>query len=341
MQYSFFKQSALCSLVVLLVFNALPSFADYSKHPKAEEFVDLLVNEHKLDRAEVVAALSQAQRKDKILKAISRPAEKTKPWFEYRKIFLGQSRIDKGVEFWLQHREVIARAAEAYKVDPQIIVAIIGVETLYGHYRGSYRVLDALATLGFDYSPRSKFFRSELKHFFLLAKEQKQDIATLMGSYAGAMGYGQFIPSSYRRYAVDFDGDKIADIWSNVEDAVGSVANYFAEHKWQYKQPVMTPSKIAKNYENSVLNSRVRPKHTLADLAKLGYSPKENRYDAYRKAVPLMYESKQGKEYMLGFDNFYVITRYNRSQMYARAVWELSNEILAGYNAKRVAKVKS
>ena len=340
MQYRFFKGSVLCGLVIALTAYGSSSFADYSKHPSAQAFAELLAKENKIDPAEVMSILAKAERKDKILEAMARPAEKTKPWFEYRKIFLGQSRIDKGVAFWLEHRDVIARAAETYKVDPQIIVAIIGVETLYGHYKGSYRVLDALATLGFDYAPRSKFFRSELKHFFLLAKEQKQDIHSLMGSYAGAMGYGQFIPSSYRRYAVDFDGDKIADIWGNVDDAVGSVANYFAEHKWQYKQPVMAVSQVAKDHDNSVLNSRVKPKHTLADLAKMGYSPKENSYDVYRKAVPLSYEIEQGKEFMLGFDNFYVITRYNRSQMYARAVWELSNEILAGYRAKRSGKSK-
>lgn len=324
---SSFKVSFINKLLPLGILLASSVQADYSKHPLAEKFVNKMVNEHKFEREEVLGLLSKAKKQQSILDAISRPAEKTKEWFEYRKIFIQESRINQGIEFWQQHSEAIKRASETYGVDPEVIVAIIGVETRYGRHAGSYKVLDALATLGFDYPKRGKFFLSELEHFMLLAKEQKQDPLALKGSYAGAMGYGQFIPSSFRNFAVDFDGDEIADIWNNPTDAIGSVANYFKAHKWQSKQPVFARARIKNAYDNDVLNSKKRPKHTLEELNQKGFVPVDEGYEASKKAVPLMFIGDHGKEFWIGFDNFYVITRYNRSHMYALAVWQLSQEI--------------
>lgn len=310
----------------ILLFLSSVAWADYSNHAGAKAFVDKMVNEHKFDAQEVKALLAKAERKQSILDAISRPAEKTKEWFEYRDIFVQESRIKQGVEFWQEHQTVIEAASEKFGVAPEIIVAIIGVETRYGRHAGKYRVLDALATLGFDYPKRGKFFLGQLEAFMLMTREQEQEPTSLYGSYAGAMGYGQFIPSSYRAYAVDFDGDDKVDIWKNPADAIGSVANYFKAHRWKEGQPVFSQAKAVGKFDENLLNSKKRPELTLADLKKAGFEPKGN-YPQDLKAVPLSFIGDNGKEYWIGFDNFYVITRYNRSHLYAMAVWHLSQEI--------------
>ena len=306
---------------------ATAAHADYSKHEDASQFIDKMVNEHKFDKAYIVEILSQAEKKQAILDAISRPAEKTLEWFEYRKIFLGDTRVKQGVQFWQENLATLQKAENEFGVPAEIIVAIIGVETRYGRHTGGYRVIDALSTLGFDYPPRSKFFRSELEHFFLLAREQKQDPLKLTGSYAGAMGYGQFISSSFRHYAVDFDGDEIADIWSNPIDAIGSVANYFNAHKWQTGEPILARARIDNGYDKGQLNKKTKPDLTLEQLSAKGFVPVDENFDKKAEALPLVYVGDYGKEFWLGFDNFYVITRYNRSHLYAMAVWQLSEEI--------------
>ena len=197
------------------------------------------------------------ERKQNILDAIARPAEKTKPWSEYRDVFLTDSRISEGVEFWRANAAALARAQQEYAVPPEIVVAIIGVETRYGRNAGTYRVLDALATLAFDYPPRSDFFRGELTEFLLLAREEGVDPRSLTGSYAGAMGYGQFIPSSFRNYAVDFDGDGKRNIWTNPHDAIGSVANYFGEHGWTADGHVVEPAAITRPQRRCGRRTRV------------------------------------------------------------------------------------
>lgn len=305
--------------------------ADYSEHPKATEFIERVAAKHSLDPADIKKILAQAEKQQAILEAISRPAEKVLTWGEYRKIFLGQPRVDQGVEFWRQHRETLKKVSAEYGVAEEIIVAIIGVETRYGRNKGSYRVIDALTTLGFDYPPRSDFFSSELEHFLLLANEQQQNPADLVGSYAGAMGYGQFIPSSYRAYAVDYDGDKIADIWNNPDDAIASVANYFMKHGWQAGQRVVLRARIKNDYDKASLNNRKKPDQTISELTKKGFVPVDEHVAETELAIPLMYEGEHGKEFWLGFDNFYVITRYNKSLLYAMAVFQLSQEIKTHY----------
>ncbi|MCR6651628.1 MAG: lytic murein transglycosylase B [Cellvibrionaceae bacterium] len=307
--------------------------ADYSQHPEVPAFIDRMVKEYGFDAKSLRAQLAQAEQKQAILDAIARPAEKTKPWHEYRKIFLDQARIDQGVEFWLDNAATLKDVSERYGVDESIIVAIIGVETRYGRHMGNYRVIDALATLGFDYPPRATFFRGQLEQLFLLAREQKQDPLNLKGSYAGAMGFGQFIPSSYRHFARDHDGDGVADIWTNKQDAIASVANYFKAHGWQTGQPVFVPAKVTGKVDETMVNSVARPEQSVAQLRKKGIEP-ATATDAERLATLLSYEQEQGPEYWLGFNNFYVITRYNRSQLYAMAAWQLSEAIREAKAAK-------
>lgn len=323
-----------------VTFGALAG--DYENSSTAADFVAKMVEQHKFKAEDISAVLNQAEKKQSILDAIARPAEKTKPWFEYRPIFLGQDRIDQGVQFWRENHQTLSLAEQTFGVEAQIIVAIIGVETRYGKHMGSYRVVDALATLAFDYPPRSEFFSGQLEQLFLLAREQKQDPLSLFGSYAGAMGYGQFIPSSYRHFARDFDNDGFADIWENKRDAIGSVANYFKAHGWQAGQPVLQSVKLAQEIDESLFNSRTRPDIGVKTWRTHGVVVDAAKLDQ-QKAVLLRYEQPDNWDYWLGFNNFYVITRYNRSHLYAMAVWQLSEEILRAKIAheKSVAKPKS
>lgn len=233
------------TLALSLSLVATGAFADYSKHDLAEGFVQDMVSKHGFKAQEVREILQRANKRQPILDAISRPAERTKTWKEYRPIFIQQLRITNGISFWKEHEQTLARAEKTYGVPAEIIVAIIGVETNYGRNMGSYEVLDALSTLAFDYPPRAPFFRSELENYLVLTREHSQSPFRFKGSYAGAMGFGQFMPSSYRNYAVDFSGDGFADIWENPIDAIGSVANYFVKHGWQSGKQVIVPAQLS------------------------------------------------------------------------------------------------
>ncbi len=293
------------------------------------DFAEKMSQEYGFDRTEVELLLGEAEKKQTIIDAMNRPAEKVKPWKDYRKIFISEKRIVEGAQFWRDNRKALQRAEQEYGVDAEILVAIIGVETFYGRIKGNWRVLDALSTLAFDYPKRSKFFTRQLEEFLLLCREQGLNPRDVTGSYAGAMGYGQFIPSSYRSFAVDFDGDGKADIWNNTTDAIGSVANYFARHQWKLGEPVITPARVEKGYDEALLN-KLKLEKTLDDLKKLGFIP-EDDLPGNLKAIPLRLEAKRGTEFWLGLPNFYSITRYNHSHLYAMAVYELSQLI-----AKRV-----
>lgn len=282
-----------------------------------------MAERHGFDPARISETLARAERRQEILDAISRPAE-AKPWYQYRPIFLTSSRIGGGVEFWNRHEELISRASEEYGVDPAVIVAIIGVETRYGEITGSYRVLDALSTLAFHYPPRSSFFRRELEEFFLLGRDEPFSLTEVKGSYAGAMGFGQFIPSSYRAYAVDFDGDGGRDLWQPA-DAIGSVANYFHVHGWRQGEPVAVRAEAAPN-ARPIADAPIKPEWTLAELAKRGFQPAEP-VDAGTEATLISLEQPDSQEFWLGFHNFYVISRYNRSTLYSMAVLQLSRAI--------------
>ena len=300
------------------------SQANYAERPEA---APLLVEAESrgVDGAWARDLLAAAERKQSILDAIARPAEKTKPWHEYRDIFLTQRRVDSGVKFAKAHQETLAKVAARTGVPPEMIVAIIGVETFYGRITGNYRVIDALATLAFDYPKRAPFFRRELVNFLVLASQSGKDPLSLKGSYAGAMGYGQFMPSSYLSYAVDFDGDGIRDIWDNPDDAIYSVANYFLAHGWQPGAPVVVRAD-ANTPDEALFDGQLKPRRTVGELVTAGLAPTEPLYTDL-PVTPLRLEGEQGPEYWLGLDNFYVITRYNHSAMYALAAWQLSEAI--------------
>ncbi|MEY8240475.1 MAG: lytic murein transglycosylase B [Cycloclasticus sp.] len=294
------------------------------------EFIDKMVVKHQFDREQLTQLLSGAEKKQSILKAMSSPAEKRLQWHSYRKIFLKPTRINGGVKFWQDNKAILEAASAKYGVPAEIIVAIIGVETRYGSNTGSYRVLDALTTLGFHFPKRARFFKSELEHFLLLCREEGFDPAKPKGSYAGAMGKSQFIASSYRAYAVDGDDDKKRDLWSSDADIIHSIAYYFAKHGWKNSSLITQQTSLTGTAFSTALNSSLKPKHTLQQLQSLAVEVPANVPPA--TAVKLL-ELKQvkGADYWLAFDNFYVITRYNHSHLYAMAVYQLSQEIKKGY----------
>jgi membrane-bound lytic murein transglycosylase B len=316
----------LAAAVLLLMLPACAASSD----PR-ELFVDRMVDKHGFARREVEGVLAEVVFQQSIIDAISRPAEKALPWRDYRKIFLTDARITQGVAFWAENEAVLAQASERFKVEPQVIVAIIGVETSYGRNTGRYRVLDALGTLAFGYPPRSEFFTSELEQFLLLTREQQIDRRAVLGSYAGAMGYGQFISSSYRNFAVDFSGDGRVDIIGNVHDAIGSVANYFQRHGWAAGQPVILPITAPASAFTALANSGTEPKETLGELSSRALTAGALRPD--EKVALFRFDGEQGEEYWAGLQNFHVITRYNRSPMYALAVWQLAQAVQAARQA--------
>lgn len=308
------------------------SAAEVADQSEREAFITELVEKHQFTRAEVVGLLQQAQLNNDVLEAIQRPWE-AKPWHQYHPIFLTAKRLDAGLRFWQQHEETLARAEQEYGVPAEVIVAIIGVETFYGSYLGNYPVLDALYTLGFHYPPRSTFFRSELREFFLLSREEGLNPRDLKGSYAGAMGFGQFISSSYRYYAVDFDGDGVRDLLTNPVDAIGSVANYFARHGWQYGAPVAVKLPSAANHAGLVTKG-LKPEQSVAELSAQGLQlPANVTLDTSQPAKVFAFEQADSNEYWLGLQNFYVITRYNHSPLYAMVVHQFSEQLAQGHRS--------
>jgi len=297
-------------------------------------FVDRMVATHDFDRDALAEMLGEAEIVDSVLEAISRPAERVKPWHEYRQIFLTQSRIDGGAEFWLEHEAQIQAASAEFGVAPEMIVAILGVETLYGRRTGSYRVLDSLSTLAFAYPPRSPFFTSELEAFLLLAREEGIDPRETLGSYAGAMGAGQFISSSFRAYAVDGNGDGRRDLWGDWQDVFASVANYFKAHDWHYGEPVVARASLAVDWSGVQPENGMDLTETVSSASGQGYVFATDM-PATAPTTILGLEGENELEYWIGYHNFYVITRYNRSVKYALAVHQLSAEIRAAYEQLR------
>jgi len=308
------------------------SEANYAVHPAALALVDELVEEEGFERAELVALFAQVETKDSILKAMARPAEKSKPWYEYREIFVTSKREREGVAFYAKHRETFQRAERELGVPAEIILAIMGVETYYGRITGSYRVMDALSTLAFDYPKRSVFFTKELKNYLILSREQGHDPLEMKGSYAGAMGYGQFMPSSYRAYAIDFDDDGKIDIWNNPVDAIGSVANYFKAHGWKSDEPVVFAATVNGMVPEELFNKSLKPYESIGAFADAGVAlarEAQPPLDPNAMATAMKFETKDAHEYWMGLHNFYVITRYNHSSMYAMSVYQLSQLLAA------------
>lgn len=294
--------------------------------PNVEAFIASMVDEHDYDREVLRDILGDAEKKESILEAISKPAEKTLNWAEYRKIFLTDERINAGAKFWREHREALEDIESRSGVPIEMLVGIIGVETYYGRITGGHRVVDALATLAFYYPPRSRFFTSELEHFLLLIREEGMEATDAFGSYAGAMGRPQFMPSSYRAYAVDSTGDGKRDIWNNWKDVAGSIANYFNAHGWQSGEEVTSQATISDTWSGPFPKNILKAESTVGELSDKGVMfTTELSGDSAAQLLTL--EGSKGEEHWVGFHNFFVITRYNRSVMYGLAVHQLGEEI--------------
>ncbi|HUA90541.1 MAG TPA: lytic murein transglycosylase B [Steroidobacteraceae bacterium] len=324
------KPSRLALLAALACLPALAQTASAPafdlKRPEIAAFIDEVAGRDGLSKKEVRALLKAAQPQPKIIDLMNRPLEKAAPWWEYRDHFVTPERIEEGVQFWNDHREALERIAGQYQVPPEYIVAILGVETKYGHVLGKYRVLDSLSTLAFDYPARQAFFRSELEQFLILAKENKLDPLTLVGSYAGAVGAPQFMPSSYRRYAVDADGDSRRDLWGDWDDIFASVGNYLREKGWTPDGPVLTDAALDPDPAFQIDPKNLELNETVASLAARGVKV-DLELPPDTQAVLVSAEQRDGPAYRVGFHNFYVLSRYNASARYVMAVNDLAQAI--------------
>lgn len=292
-------------------------------------FVSELVSRHEFEREQLEQILGGVRVRPEILQAIARPAE-SMDWYQYQPIFLTESRIAKGEAFWRAHADTLDQATREYGVSPEIIVAIIGVETLYGTRKGKHLVLDSLATLAFRYPRRSKFFRSELEEFLVLAQQENLDTPKVKGSYAGAMGIPQFISSSYRRYAVDFDGNGVRDLMSSEVDAIGSVANYLKKHGWQRGGDIAFPASVSGDKYKALVKKGMKPHTPVSDMRNFDVVV---LYASDNESPGALIEltNKEDTELWVGLQNFYAITRYNHSSLYAMAVFQLAREIRKRY----------
>jgi membrane-bound lytic murein transglycosylase B len=293
--------------------------------PEVHSFIDKMVNDHQLKRSDVEAILQDAVSQQTILDAIAKPAERTIPWFEYRERFLTDKRIKRGVDFAQEHTKLLTTLTEQNAPVSEML-GILGVETMYGDLSGKYRVIDALATLSFDYPPRSTFFIGELEQYLLLAQEQHIVIKDAIGSYAGAMGAPQFMPRSYRTFAVDGNGDGKIDLWTDWNDVLFSVANYLKQYGWHDGEPVMANAEYSPKEAPPYSVGDIALNETIASLKAKGVTFTTSLPDT-SPAVLITLQGKNGPEYRVGFNNFYVITRYNRSPLYANAVIELGQAI--------------
>ena len=338
-------------LFILLVLFSNSMFADYSEHPEAKDVIKTLVSEHGFDESYVIKILQTAKKQEQILKSMSSPAEFTWTWDRYKKLFLEEKRISNGKKFIKENSDLFIKVEREFGVPKEIITSILGVETRYGKIKGSYRVLDSLVTLGFDFPRRSRFFKSELIQFFILTRENNLDINAVQGSYAGAMGYGQFISSSYRAYAIDYDGDGYADLFNSVPDAVASIANYLQKHGWKRDGAIVQKveiNKVNKTYKHQANLKKYIPlqftegleeEYIIKNGDSLSSIAISNNLELQQlmtlnniknknliKSGQTILLNKPQDLYFIGDDNFIAITKYNRSHFYAKAVYDLSLE---------------
>ncbi|MFT4591423.1 MAG: membrane-bound lytic murein transglycosylase B [Gammaproteobacteria bacterium] len=299
-------------------------------------FINEMTTQYGFEADFVSEVIGNAETKQSIIDAMSRPAEKVKPWYEYRDIFITDQRINEGVDFWNLREETLQQASERTGVPMRMIAGIVGVETYYGRITGNYRVVDALSTLAFDYPPRAAFFRNELKEYFLLTREEQLSIEDTEGSYAGAMGPPQFIPSSYRAYAVDGDGDGRRDLLTNWDDILNSVGNYFKAHRWHKGEAVAMQATLPAGHPPLKSKNERKANKTLGELRGMGLLFESDLPDS-TPANLIVLEGRAGPEYWIGLHNFYVITRYNHSVMYGLATYQLG-EALAERNAEAAAQ---
>ncbi|MBS1197364.1 MAG: mltB [Proteobacteria bacterium] len=321
--------ATLLSFVICLPAHAAKTKPQYfASDPAVLDFVQEMVSKHGFKEAELISQFARIHPNPTVIKFIKPPASPLqRSWQRYRPRFLNELRIENGVRFWQQNRAAITKASAQYGVHEEIIVAIIGVETIYGRNMGNFGVMQALATLAFHYPPRADFFRTELEQFLLLARENGFDALEIKGSFAGAIGIPQFMPGSQRRFAIDFDGDGHIDLTASTEDAIGSVARFLEQHGWKAGEPIAVPAIVEREPERSLIEAGIRPSLKTSDLAQQGIRSSAVP-DAIVTLVDLVTPGFE-TEYWLGFENFYVITRYNRSSFYAMSVFQLSQEIKA------------
>ena len=317
---------ALCLAAVMLCATGEPAAAIDVRRPDVKEFIAHMAGTSSFKKRQLRKLLKAARSQPAIIEAIDRPAEKAKPWFEYRPIFVTERRIREGVDFWSAHRQALDRASVRSGVAPEYLAAILGVETYYGRLTGSYRVLDALATLAFDYPARAPFFRDELEQFFLLTRDADLNPLNVKGSYAGAMGAPQFMPSNYRRFAVDADADGHIDLWTNWPDVCASVGNYLKEHGWNTGEPVLSEASVTDNKPADLDGRKLALVESVGSLRSKGVNF-ESSMPAGAPALLIAADEADGVHWRVGYNNFYVITRYNHSALYAMAVYELATAV--------------
>jgi membrane-bound lytic murein transglycosylase B len=313
---------------ILVLFYSCAGWADtnFVERPDVQAFIKKMVVKHGFQQAQLQAIFSAVKIRPRVMQSIRAPLEQ-QPWYTYQTVFITESRIRQGVEFWNRNKEALAKAEKLYGVPASIIVATIGVETKYGKNKGEYPVIDALTNISFSGSPRAAFFQSELEEFLLLCREQRLDPLAIKGSYAGAIGQPQFMPSSYRHYAVNFSGNGKIDLSDNVEDIIGSIANYYKRHGWYSDQPVIIPAQIEKDKYQYLLNQNLAT-ITKTDFNRFGILP-YSQVPSDQKIKVIELQGYHGNEYWLSLHNFDVIKRYNPSNLYAMAVYQLSYYITA------------
>ncbi|WP_192457567.1 lytic murein transglycosylase B [Musicola keenii] len=304
---------------------------DFANSPDVDRFIGKMAQQYGFDRQQLHTILGQAQRLDWVIRLMDKQAPAPSAavpsnipngaWLRYRKQFITPDNLQNGVAFWNQYADALERARQIYGVPPEIIVGIIGVETRWGRVMGKTRILDALATLAFAYPRRAEYFQSELEYFLLMAREDGFDPLSLRGSFAGAMGYGQFMPSAFKKYAVDFNGDGVPNLWDPV-DAIGSVANYFKSNGWQPNEQIAVPA----SGQTFSLDTGFKTRYSLSTLAAAGLRPTAS-LGGYQEASLLRLDMGSYYQFWYGLPNFYAITRYNHSVHYAMAVWQLGEEV--------------
>jgi membrane-bound lytic murein transglycosylase B len=311
-----------------------PPQAGYAKRPEVRDFIRDMAQRHGFVERELAFMFSRVKREESILNSI-RPPDKPRSWQEYRDIFINEKRVALGAEFWSANRARLERAQREYGVPAEYILAIIGIETYYGRNMGRWRVVDALTTLAFDYPPRAGFFRSELESYLLMAREAGIDVFSVRGSYAGAIGIPQFMPSSARRYAVDFDGNGKIDLQKSRSDAIGSVANFLKVHGWQRDADVAVGARVTGDAWRAYADGRFEPTHSMAELREAGVEFDSPEPAGAHGALVELGNTERPSDWRVGLRNFYVITRYNRSALYAAAVADLAKELKKAYDLGR------
>ena len=312
-------------ILVIAFFTSQSIYSDYSENDETAEFIDYMAQKHGYEKSYLEAIFQREKYQEKVVRIMNRQPEGTMTWQRYRGIMVNESRISAGKAFIKSHKQDLKRAEKIYGVPAEIIASIIGIETRYGRIKGNIRVIDSLSTLAFDYPRRSKFFKVQLEEFLLLSREENFNLEEIEGSIAGAMGYGQFMPDSYRDYAVDFDNDGVRDILNNPIDAIGSVANFLNKKgKWKPNVPIAMRAKAISKVKE--ITSSFKPYMTEIELEEFGLEATEI-IPSNLKFVPISLNLEDGYEYWLGFDNYQSISRYNRSKLYVMAVFEFSNSL--------------